>query len=233
MSTLSTTESGLDGGAPPTDALVCLSVAELMQALGDIPPERVRLRPPPGTATEQDVIAADTGYCPHCELIDGTLVEKAVGFFEVRLAQVLCYFIEAFLSQHDFGFTVGGDAGTKFAPHTILKPDLSFVRWERIPDRQVPRAAFPELPPDLAVEVISPGNTRREMDGKLRKYFAAGVRLVWYVDPPTRRVTVYTSPSDSRVLDESQSLDGGDVLPGFSLSIGEWFNRAERGMRSI
>jgi Uma2 family endonuclease len=78
------------------------------------------------------------------------------------------------------------------------------------------------------VEILGPGNTREEMDRKLRDYFSAGVRLVWYVDPAARNVRVYTAADKVEVLDQSRSLNGGDVLPGFSLPVQELFARAER-----
>src|SRR5206468_1626606 len=73
--------------------------------------------------------------------------------------------------------------------------------------------------PDLAVEVLSKGNTRAEMDRKLREYFAAGVRLVWLIDPKTRTARVHTSPEEMTRLGEGDTLDGGDVLPGFALPL--------------
>ena len=80
--------------------------------------------------------------------------------------------------------------------------------------------------PDLAVEILSESNTPAEMERKLREYFAAGTRLVWYADPVARSVTVYTSPEGSTVLREDDTLHGNDVLPGFRLPIREWFERA-------
>jgi Uma2 family endonuclease len=78
------------------------------------------------------------------------------------------------------------------------------------------------------VEILSEGNTPKEMSRKFDEYFRAGVRLVWYVNPKKRVVIVYTSRDQSRIGREGEKLDGGDVLPGFSLLIGEWFSRAER-----
>jgi Uma2 family endonuclease len=81
--------------------------------------------------------------------------------------------------------------------------------------------------PDLAVEVLSEGNTPGEMQRKLRDYFQAGVRLVWYLDPQARAVTAYTAPDRCEVVREDQILDGAGVLPGFRLSLAEFFARAE------
>jgi Uma2 family endonuclease len=82
--------------------------------------------------------------------------------------------------------------------------------------------------PDLVIEVLSKGNTPKEMARKLDEYFRAGVRLVWYVNPKKRTVRVYTARNRSVLLLENDTLDGGDVLPGFALSIRDWFAEAER-----
>src|SRR5262249_41032220 len=87
----------------------------------------------------------------------------------------------------------------------------------------------PAVVPDLAVEVLSESNTRAEMARKREEYFRAGVQLVWEVDPDVRTVTIYSAPNSFAGLDESQTLDGGTVLPGFTLPIRRWFERASRG----
>ena len=85
---------------------------------------------------------------------------------------------------------------------------------------------IPDLYPDLAVEVLSESNTPEEMERKLREYFLAGVRLVWMIDPRKRAAEIYTTPdAPSGTLDESQALDGGKVLPGFTLPLAELFAR--------
>ena len=89
--------------------------------------------------------------------------------------------------------------------------------------------AIPALAPDLAIEVLSAGNTPSEMERKLRDYFQAGVRLVWYLDPKLRTMTVYASPQESVVVAEDGVVDGGNVLAGFQLALAELFARAEAG----
>ena len=87
-----------------------------------------------------------------------------------------------------------------------------------------PREPIPDLAPDLAVEVISRHNTRKEMDRKLQDYFAAGTRLVWFVyHSPRHEVRVYVKPEEFSVVRESETLDGGDVLPGFRLTVSDLF----------
>jgi Uma2 family endonuclease len=81
--------------------------------------------------------------------------------------------------------------------------------------------------PDLAVEVLSVGNTPGEMARKRQEYFSAGVQVVWQVDPRTRTVEVFTVPAQSTVLHEAQTLEGGMVLPGFTLPLQELFSELD------
>jgi Uma2 family endonuclease len=111
----------------------------------------------------------------------------------------------------------------RLAPGLVRIPEVSFISWDRFPNRRLPDEPIPDLAPDLAVEVLSPSNTREEMRRKLHDYFTAGSRLVWFVDPAARTVTVYTSPDQSMVLRPDQTLDGGPVLPGFSLPLSQLF----------
>jgi Uma2 family endonuclease len=98
-----------------------------------------------------------------------------------------------------------------------------------LPGRRIPRKAIANLVPDLVVEVISQGNTVREMERKLMDYFDPGVRLVWYVYPVRREVKVYTMPDRCRIIRESQTIRGGDVLAGFELTLRELFAEPKSG----
>ncbi len=113
-------------------------------------------------------------------------------------------------------------------PGLVRIPDVSFVSWDRLPDRKTPREPIPDLVSDLAVEILSESNTPQEMERKLRDYFRTGVRLAWYVEPREQRVRVYTSPEQVQLVEKNGVLDGGAVLPGFSLRLSEWFERADR-----
>ncbi len=203
-----------------------LTMADLLDQLGDIPPQRVRLRPAPGTATEQDVIDIHDRENRLFELVDGVLVEKVMGFFESRVAAVLIQLLGNFTDLHNLGIVLAPDGMMRIAPHLVRMPDVSFVSWNRLPGHQVPRAPIPDLAPDLAIEVLSEGNTQKEMARKVREYFDAGVRLVWLVDPETRTAGVFTSPESRLATNEEQMLAGGDVLPGFALRLGELLDRA-------
>jgi Uma2 family endonuclease len=201
---------------------------DLLDRLGHIPLNRIRFHPAPGTATEQDVIEADAHEDRLCELVDGVLVEKPMGLRESLLAGALISFLRAFVIPRNLGLVTGEAGMMKLFAGIVRIPDAAFISWDRLPGRRVPSVPVPQLAPDLAIEVLSKSNTKAEMDRKRGEYFTAGVRLVWEVDPAERTVTVYTGPEQSTVLSHEQTLDGGDVLPGFTLPLKDLFAELDR-----
>jgi Uma2 family endonuclease len=208
---------------PPLETL-----ADLLERLGDIPLNRIRLRPAPGAATEADVIALENQENRLCELVEGVLVEKVMGFQEACLAGVLLAVLRDFVVPRNLGLVSGADGMMRLLPGLIRIPDVAFVSWDRLPGRRMPTDAVPGIAPDLAVEVLSPGNTDAEMARKRHDYFAAGVRLVWQVDHRDRSVTVYSTENSKRHVGGNESLDGGDVLPGFSVTLHSLFAELDR-----
>lgn len=202
------------------------TVADLVERLDDIPLSRIRLRPVPGTATEQDVIHAESRFGRLCELVDGILVEKAVGHYESRVGGVVFHRIESFLEDHDLGIAYPADGMTRLLDGLIRLPDVSFYSWRHFPDRLLPVGQVLNVAPDLPVEVLSPSNTRKEMARKRKEYFLGGCKLVWEINPIKKTVRVYTAPDVSIVVREKGTLDGGNVLPGFKLSVAALFARA-------
>jgi len=207
------------------------TIADLLKRLGDIPPERVRARPYPSTATEQDVIDIEAREGRLCELVDGVLVEKTVGYYEARPATTLGYFLELFLGERDLGIVLGPDGTLKLMPGLVRIPDVCFISWRKFPQRELPAEPIPDLVPDLAVEVLSEGNTDAEMRRKLREYFRAGVRLVWLIDPATRMALEHKSLTKKAKIPADGMLVGGSVLPGFSLALTTLFTRAGKQAR--
>ncbi len=208
----------------PTD----WNLADIQDHLGGVPLERIRAFPPPGFATVEDVESLSSRKGAICELIDGILVEKAMGWYESLLATWIVTAINNYLTQNPIGKALG-EAGTlRILPDQIRAADVCFISWSRFPEGQLPREPIPHLVPDLAIEVLSESNTPGEMEQKRRDYFQAGVRLVWYIDPPTRSAMVYTSAEDQGTRHaETEPLSGGDVLPGFTLSLAEIFRQAD------
>jgi Uma2 family endonuclease len=199
------------------------TMGELLAQLGDISPSRVRLKPAPGKATERDVLDILNRTDRLYELVDGVLVEKVMGYTESSLACDLIKLLGIFLDQHNLGNLAGPDGTMRLMPKLVRIPDISFVRWEKLPNRQRPTKPIPDLVPDLAVEVLSEGNTPGEMARKLKDYFITGVQLVWFVDPESRTIQVFTAPDRSVTLTEADTLNGGDVLPGLSLPVKQVF----------
>lgn len=199
------------------------TIADLLERLGDIPAHRVRLHPSPGTATEQDVIDIEGREGRLFELVDGTLVEKGMGFRESILASAINAALFIFVTGRNLGFVATADGMMRILPGQVRIPDVSYISRERFPGGRVPNAAIPDVSPDLAVEVLSEGNTVNEMIRKRREYFESGTKLVWIIDPKTRKVAVYTDFETFQVYDATQTLDGGNVLPGFALELGPLF----------
>jgi len=216
----------LPAPSPSFDYPADWTLADLQKHL-DVPLERIRLVPPPGTATEEDVLRSELINRPICELVDGVLVEKTMGYFESRIAVALIRFLDAFVEEHDLGLVFGEAATWRILPRQVRVPDVCFMSWRHFPDRKLPTEPMPKLAPDLAVEVLSKGNRPGEMRRKLRDYFESGVRLVWFIDPRTLTAKAYTSPDDVVEIAADGSLEGGEVLPGFVLPLRQLFARAE------
>jgi Uma2 family endonuclease len=204
------------------------TVADLYRRFGPIPFERIRQNPPPGCGTVDDVVRLDDHEDRLYELVDGILVEKTVGFEESRIGTKIGRLLGNFVDPRNLGVVVGADGTIRLDLNLVRIPDALFISWARLPGGEIPREPVPLLVPDLTVEVISRSNTRKEMEEKLREYFEKGVRLVWFVRPKSRVVDVYTAPDQFTRLTASMRLDGGDVLPGFSVLVGELFEVPQR-----
>lgn len=149
-----------------------------------------------------------------------------MGAYESRVGGCVLYFIESFLDQMDLGITFVADATLRILPRQVRLPDVSFVPWSKLPNRELPADSIAGLVPDLAAEMLSKSNTRREMERKRRDYFTAGMRILWQINPVARTARVYTAAETFTDIPADGSLDGADILPGFSLSLAELFQRA-------
>ena len=136
-----------------------LTLADVLQQLGGISPRRIRFHPAPGTATEEDVIKIHDRERRLFELIDGVLVEKVTGYWESVLAMELAGLVRDFLKRRKLG-TLAGEAGMlRLSPGLVRIPDVSFISRARLAHHRRARAPILPLAPDLAIEVLSEGNT--------------------------------------------------------------------------
>ena len=197
------------------------TVADLLDQL-HVPPERILLRPPPGEAREEDLLKSRR----LCELIDGVLVEKAMGYYESSLAMVLIGALRAYLKNNKLGILTGEGGLMRVDDAQVRVPDIAFYSWSQFPKKLLPRVQILNLVPKLAVEILSPTNTKKEMKRKRREYFDGGAEIVWEVHPDKRTVDVYADADEKTTVGIDGTVDGGNVLPGFTLSLKEWFDEA-------
>jgi Uma2 family endonuclease len=132
--------------------------------------------------------------------------------------------LHQYVKRNNLGRVYAAETGFKLEsnPDTVRAPDIAFVSTERLQGAGSMQG-YRSGAPDLAVEVLSPGNTKREMAEKVKEYFAAGARLVWIVNPKLKTVVVYRSVNDILTLTEKDTLDGETVVPGFQISVAEIF----------
>ena len=170
--------------------------------------------------------AADLAHLPddskRYELVRGELIEmpppkRSHGIITSHLIILLGTFIRA----HDLG-EINNETGYRLAedPDTVRAPDIAFISKARIPPLT---DEYDQVLPDLVVEVLSAGNTVEDMDDKIAEYFAAGVRQVWLFSAKNHTIRMHRSPKQITILDANDVLDGGDILPGFSVSVRDIF----------
>jgi Uma2 family endonuclease len=206
-----------------------LTVEEVAARVGAVPLWRIRRDPPPGLATEEDVERVRREEDRICELIDGVLVEKAVSDKTAFLAIELATLLNAFVRPQRLGWVLGADGFVRLFGRRLRAPDVSFVRRDQRAGGRLLSRGYADVAPALAAEIFSPGNTVAELEHKRREFFAAGTELFWIVYPEQQEIVVSTGPEEHRVLGAGDVLDGGSVLPGFTLKVGELFAAADLG----
>ena len=157
------------------------------------------------------------------ELVGGELKMVPTGMRHEKIGMRLAMLITRYLEKHPIGEIYGSSTGYRLPSGDVRSPDLSFVRLERLPEGKTP-VGFGDFPPDLAVEILSPGDNPRDVSGKLGEYLGWGVPEVWIVDPDRQTVTVYRSLTDVKVFRAEETLSPGEILPGFSLKVAALFS---------
>lgn len=161
------------------------------------------------------------------DLIKGVFVKMTPpgfwhGYIEFNFGRTLSNFVR----QHNLGYVIGGEAGiyTRRNPDTVRGVDVAFISHERM--TQVKSESYLDVAPELIVEILSPSDRWDEVNDKLAEYFAIGVQLVWVADPKRKQIHVYRSPTEVEILAEKDVISGGEVLPGFSVTVAELFGAA-------
>lgn len=157
------------------------------------------------------------------ELVHGRVVAVTpAGFSHGAITRRVGALLGAFVDEHQLGEVVGAETGFWLGPDTLRGADCAYVGRAKLasltePDKYAPFA------PDLAVEVVSPGDTAADIRDKVDLYLAAGTRLVWVIYPSLRAVDVYRPDGTAQIVDADGVLEGGDLLPGLRLVVADLF----------
>lgn len=154
------------------------------------------------------------------ELVDGEVKQAPTGGEHGWLASEINFLLRSV--GKPFGRIFDSSTGFRMASGNIRCPDVSFMRFERLPEGQAP-VGFVDGAPDLCIEVISPTEDQRDSWRKVGEYFESGAAQVWHVFPETGRVVVFRSMDDVRTYEAGDTLTAGDILPGFQADVADLF----------
>jgi Uma2 family endonuclease len=158
------------------------------------------------------------------ELVKGTLIEMApAGGLHGIIAMRLGRYLSAYVDEHDLGYVTAAETGYILTenPLTVRAPDVGFIAKSRMPSPIPPR--YIPLAPDLVVEVVSPGDTAKEIQDKALDYLRAGTSLIWVVYPESQTANSFSPTGTMQLIEGEGTLDGGEVLPGFRLALHDVF----------
>jgi Uma2 family endonuclease len=197
----------------------------LMSTMVATEPE-VELQPkttPKARVTPEELLAMpDAG---RYELVDGQLRERKASFLSTVITGEIGRVLGNHCREHNLGWLPSAQQGYRcypWAPGLVRMADVSFVRAERVTP-ELWDEGHVTIPPDLAVEVVSPHDKVEELDEKVNEYQRAGVKLVWVVHPALRAVAVFRSDKTVSWLWADDELSGEDVIPGFRCRVGDLF----------
>jgi Uma2 family endonuclease len=165
--------------------------------------------------TPEDLLAMPDGES--YELVDGQLLERKMGAESSGVGGELLIRLGQHCNQHRLGRALPADNGYQCFPRNpglVRRADVSFVREDRLPDGRLPKG-WMRIPPDLAVEVVSPNDLAEVVEEKLGDYRAVGVPLVWVIYPGSRTARIHRRDGSAAYLTEDDELSGEDVVPGF------------------
>jgi Uma2 family endonuclease len=174
------------------------------------------------TATELESMGSDAPF----ELIQGVLYEMSPsGYDSSEIGMTLGIILGTYAFEHNLGTFSGENGGylLEHNPDSLVAPDIGFVKRERRGLRPARGKPFPGAP-DLAIEVLSPSDEAGDIRRKKALYERVGVPMVWWIDPIRRTATVQRAGRPVQQLTEFDSLDGEDIVPGFSLQLTRLFD---------
>lgn len=168
----------------------------------------------------------DLLQCPNdgrkYELVDGEIVVSPTGFRHAVIVGKIVHIFATFLEAHPIGKVCPDNLGIRLPNGNLRSPDVTVVRNDKLPSGESPEG-FAEFVPDLAVEVLSPQDSLKEVGQKIGEFLENGVPAVWLVDPAQKTITVYHSLSQTQQFTTDDVITAEPVLPGFSCPVSRFF----------
>jgi Uma2 family endonuclease len=168
------------------------------------------------------------GAARHIELVKGVPIQMTpTGTAHMIVAAWLTHLLTAYADARDLGVVTASEGGFVLShdPAIVRAPDVGFIAKTRLTTPTSER--FFDGAPDFAVEVVSPGDTATDIHDKVMEFLHAGTRLIWVVYPRSKTVMVYTPDAEAHIFDANGQLDGGEVLPGFTLPVRDVFKKLQ------
>jgi len=213
----------------PTPSAV-RTLADFLHWLGDVPPDRILLRPPPGMANANDVLRLERQENKLCELVCGVLVEKHLGYKEMSVAAALLAALEKHVGEKQLGVVTGPEGCYRLGDHLVRIPAVAFCAAGTYRGDVAPGEATAGVVPQFAAEIFD-GTSPAELERKLDDYFTAGVKVVWVIHLDRHTVTTYSSPTKSKNIPLRGTLEGGRLLGGFKLPVAWLFEHISGAKR--
>src|SRR5437868_1772733 len=198
------------------------TLADFSHWLGDVPADRVLLRPPPGMGNASDVLRLERQENRLCELICGVAIEKRLGYREMSVAAALLDALQTHINEKQLGVVTGPEGFYRLNDHLVRIPAVAFCAAGTFRGHIPPGEAALGTSPHFVAE-ITDGSATAELERRIEDYFAAGVKLMWVIDLNRRTATAYTSPKKSKSIPARGTLDGGRLLRGFTLPLARLF----------
>jgi hypothetical protein len=206
------------------------TLADFLHWLGDVPADRILMRPPPGIANASDVLRLARQESRLCELVSGVLVEKRLGYKEMSIAAALLAALEEHVGQKQLGAVTGPEGAYRLNEHLVRFPAVAFCAAGAYRGDVTPGEAAAGIIPQVVAE-ITDGSANAELARRLTDYFDAGLRLVWVIHLDRRTAAAYSSPKKSQAISAHGALDGGRLIRGFKLPLVRLFGHFSTAKR--
>src|SRR5207253_4728910 len=194
------------------------TLADFLRWLGDVPADRILLRPSPGMGNASDVLRLERQENRLCELVCGVAVEKRLGYKEMSVAAALLAALQEHVEAKQLGVVTGPEGFYRLSEYLVRIPSVAFCTEGTFRGDIPPGEAAAGIVPQFVAEVTE-GLAPMELQRRVEDYFSSGVKLVWVIDLASRTATAYTSPKKYKAIAARGTLEGGRLLGGYKLPL--------------